>query len=149
MARHNGPRPTVVFLCTANSARSQIAEALARSLVGESLSVFSAGTHPADHVHPLALKAIQEAELPAPEAHPKSVDELPCDSFDWVITVCDDANEHCPILPGKGRRLHWSIPDPAAVEGPEHTRYEAFLAAMADLRCRITEWLQEQGSDGA
>jgi arsenate reductase len=138
-------KPTVLFLCTGNSARSQMAEGLARQLAGQRLEIFSAGTHPASRVHPRAIEVMAEVGVDISTAHPKRVEDLPVSRFDWVITVCDQASQECPVWLGGGRRLHWSIPDPAAVEGTEEEVRSAFRAARDDLTARIEGWLAEQG----
>lgn len=138
------PNRTVLFLCTGNSARSQMAEGLARHLAGDRLEVFSAGTHPAARVHPAAVEVMAELGIDISSARPKKIEDLPVSEFDWVITVCDQANQECPLWLGAGRRLHWSIPDPAAVEGTEDDIREAFRAARDDLKARISDWLAEE-----
>lgn len=137
-------KPKVLFLCTGNSARSQMAEGLARELSGGRLEVFSAGTHPAGRVHPAAVEVMAELGIDISSARPKKIEDLPVCDFDWVITVCDQANQECPLWLGSGRRLHWSIPDPAAVEGTDEQIREAFRVARDDLKARISHWLAEQ-----
>ncbi len=122
----------ILFLCVANSARSQMAEGLARHLLGPAVEVFSAGSRPA-HVNPLAITAMAEVGIDIRSHRSKSVDELDVASFDLVITLC--ADEVCPILPGKVRRLHWPLPDPAAVES------DRALAAFRTVRDGIRQRL--------
>lgn len=138
-------RPKVLFLCTGNSARSQMAEGLARHLASGRPQVFSAGTHPASRVHPMAVEVMAEVGIDISLARPKKIDDLPASNFDWVITVCDQASQECPLWLGSGKRLHWSIPDPAAVEGTEEEIRAAFRAARNDLKGRIEAWLAEEG----
>jgi len=103
----------VLILCTGNSARSQMAEALVNHLRGDRWEAFSAGTHPAGFVHPQAIEALKEAGIDNPGARSKSVDEFLTATFDVVITVCDDAAEECPVWLGQGRKVHIGFPDPA------------------------------------
>ncbi len=103
----------VLFLCTGNSARSQMAEALVNHLRGDRWQAVSAGTHPTGQVHPLAIQALQEIGIEIPGARSKSVDEFRDAAFDVVITVCDSAAEECPVWLGSGKRVHIGFPDPA------------------------------------
>ncbi len=135
----------VLFLCTHNSARSQIAEALLRQRGAGRVESFSAGSAPGQ-VHPLAVQVLAEAGITIGEQRSKHLDEYLGQSFDWVVTVCDRANESCPIFPGAPRRLHWSIPDPSAIEGSEEIRLQAFRAALQDLDGRIRLLLPQLGS---
>ncbi|HXU33308.1 MAG TPA: arsenate reductase ArsC [Thermoanaerobaculia bacterium] len=130
------PSLRVLFLCTHNSARSQMAEGILRHLGGDRFEVHSAGTV-ATRVHPLAIAATAENEIDLRGQRSKHLDELSGERFDYVITVCDNARDSCPIFPGAGERLHWSIPDPSAVEGDEATKLQAFRAASDDLTSRI------------
>ena len=129
-------KPRVLFLCTHNSARSQMAEGILRHLAGERIEVRSAGTEPS-RVHPLAIRAMAERGIDIGGQTSKHLDELRGQRFDYVITVCDRASEVCPIFPGDPRRIHWSIPDPAAVEGNEAVRAKAFAEAGQELATRI------------
>src|SRR5689334_3554226 len=115
----------VLILCTGNSARSQMAEGLLRHLAGDAVQVESAGTHPS-HVRPEAIAAMAEIGIDISAQRSKSVDEFSGDSFDYIITVCDNARESCPVFPGSVQRIHWSIHDPAGVQGSEHVRLSAF-----------------------
>ncbi len=133
----------VLILCTANSARSQMAEALLRDKAGDRMRVASAGTQ-ASHVHPLAIRAMDEVGLDLREHRSKSVGEFSSTPFDYVITVCDDAAESCPVFPGLAERLHWSQPDPAAAEGSEEERLEVFREVRDALEERIETWLLEK-----
>ncbi len=103
----------VLFLCTGNSARSQIAEALVNHLRGDQWQAVSAGTHPTGYVHPLAIQALKEIGIEASGARSKSIDEFRNAEFDVVVTVCDSAAEECPLWLGKGKRTHIGFPDPA------------------------------------
>ncbi len=126
----------VLILCTGNSARSQMAEGLLRHDAGNVYSVFSAGTKPT-HVRPEAITVMQEAGIDISGHRSKSVDEFAGQNFDYVITVCDNAKESCPIFPAKTQRIHWSIEDPAAVQGSEKERLAAFRLARDELRERL------------
>ena len=103
----------VLFLCTGNSARSQLAEALTNHLRGEQWQAVSAGTHPTGYVHPLAIQALNEIGIDASVARSKSADEFRNADFDLVVTVCDSAAEECPLWLGQGKRTHIGFPDPA------------------------------------
>ncbi|MBE3568223.1 MAG: arsenate reductase ArsC [Thermogemmatispora sp.] len=133
----------VLVLCTANSARSQMAEGLLRTLAGNQLEVASAGIAPSQ-VHPLARRVMAERGIDISAQHAKSVDEFRGQSFDVVITVCDQAAEQCPVFPGRAQRLHWSFPDPAAVTGSEEEQLAAFRAVRDGLEQRIREWLAQE-----
>jgi arsenate reductase (thioredoxin) len=126
----------VLFLCTHNSARSQMAEGLLRHLAGNRFEVMSAGTEAA-HVRPLAVRAMDEVGIDISGQESKTLDRYVREPFDYVITVCDEANEACPFFPGAAERLHWSLPDPAAVEGTEEERLEVFRLVRDRLRDHI------------
>ena len=108
----------VLFLCTGNSARSQMAEGLMRYFRGDEFEVFSAGVEPKG-VHPQAIEAMREAGVDISGQKSKHVDDLPLKEFDCIITLCDHAAQNCPVFPGKGVRLHHGFSDPAAVQGSE------------------------------
>ena len=126
----------VLILCTGNSARSQMAEGLLRNLAGEHYEVFSAGTEPSV-VNPLAIAAMRELIIDISGYRSKSVDEFIGQGFDYVITVCDNANEHCPIFPGDTQRIHWSFIDPAAAGGDEETRLAVFRRVRSEILQRL------------
>jgi len=132
----------VLILCTGNSARSQIAEGLLRSMSGGALDVYSAGTKPS-FVRPEAIAVMAERGIDISGQTSKHVDEFIGQSFDYVITVCDNARETCPVFIGAPRRIHWSLPDPAAVEGSEDQRVEAFRNVRDMLTVRFGEFLRE------
>jgi arsenate reductase len=115
----------VLFLCTGNSCRSQIAEALVNARLGEHWQAHSAGTQPAGYIHPKALQVLEEIGIHH-QGVSKSVDEFRALPFDLVITVCDSAAEECPLWLGRGRRLHHSFPDPAKAQGTEEEVLEVF-----------------------
>lgn len=128
----------VLFLCTHNSARSQMAEALLARRGGERFRVASAGTEPSAEVHPLARKALRRAGTDWMGGRPKSVDAVAEEGrWDVVITVCDKAREACPRLPGHAVTAHWGIPDPAEARGDEQAREAAFWNALRTLARRI------------
>lgn len=128
----------VLILCTGNSARSQMAEGLLRDMAGDSFEVFSAGTHPGI-VRPEAIAALKEKGIDISNHRSKSVDEFTGQDFDYIITVCDNAKENCPVFPARANRIHHSFEDPAAVEGDEETRLNAFRR----VRDEIEKWLIE------
>jgi arsenate reductase len=127
----------VLCLCTGNSARSIIAEALFREAGIEALS---AGTEPRG-VNPLTVAALGEAGIDGTRYQSKSVEQVAGEPFTHVITLCDDAAERCPVFPGRVERIHWSTPDPAAVQGSDEDRRRAFRATVESLRSRIKDWL--------
>lgn len=130
----------VLILCTGNSARSQMGEAWLRFLGGMHYLVESAGTHPT-RVNPLAIQVMAERGIDIRQHRSKSITEFLDQPFDYVITVCDQAAEHCPIFPGKAQRLHWSFPDPAAVTGPLAERVQAFREVRDGLYFQFWYWL--------
>ena len=130
----------VLFLCTHNSARSQMAEGFLRHLASDRFEVASAGTE-ATRVHPLAIRAMQEVGIDIRRHHSKTVDALLGDSWDYVITVCDSANERCPVFPGRTTRLHWSFDDPSGATGREDERLATFRRVRDEIQRRLTEWL--------
>jgi arsenate reductase len=131
----------VLILCTGNSARSQMAEGLLRHEGGDAFAVESAGLEPS-FVRAEAIEVMREIGIDITNHRSKSLDEFTNQPFDYVITVCDNANQHCPIFPGTSDRIHWSIDDPAAVLGDEATRLQAFRAARDDLRRRLDEFIR-------
>lgn len=126
----------VLILCTGNSARSQMAEALLRHDAGDRFEVASAGVEPS-HVRPQAIEAMREIGIDISGHRSKSVDEFTGQEFDYVITVCDHANEGCPVFPGKTRRIHWSFEDPAAAQGDEAARLAVFRRVRDEIRERL------------
>ena len=126
----------LLFLCVANSARSQMAEGLARHLFGDRAEVVSAGSQPS-RVNPLAIAVMRELGIDISSHHSKSVDTLDAASFDLVITLC--ADEVCPVLPGSVQRLHWPIPDPAAVDvsANRDVAVAAFRRARDEIKSRL------------
>lgn len=128
----------VLFLCRANSCRSQIAEGLARAELSPSVAVFSAGTRQTG-VNPVAIEVMKEAGIDICGQRSKSVDEIPADRVDVVITLCAEGEEDCPFFPGAVTRMHWPIPDPAAATGNDAEIMAAFRNVRDDLKRRIKE----------
>ena len=126
----------VLFVCTGNSARSIIAEALLRARGGVAFDVHSAGTDPRG-INPLTIRLLAELGLPADGLRSTSVTEYLDRQFDHVVTVCDDARQVCPVFPGTHASLHWSLEDPAAVAGTDEERMAAFRSVAASLSERI------------
>lgn len=135
----------ILFLCTGNSARSVLAEAIVNRLGGGRFTGFSAGSHPRGEVHPYTLDLLDSLGLPTAGLHSKSWDVFAAagaPTMDFVFTVCDDAaGEACPVWPGQPITAHWGVPDPAAATGREIERRAAFRAAYAALESRIRLFL--------
>ena len=130
---------TVVFLCVANSARSQMAEGLARARAPGEWRVFSAGSHPG-RLSATAVEAMREIGIDISAHHAKGLEDVPLEEADLIITLC--AEEVCPVVPGgRARRLHWPLPDPAAVTGDAEARLERFRAVRDELARRMEELL--------
>ena len=123
----------VLFLCTGNSARSQMAEGLMRHLRGNEFEVFSAGTEPKG-IHPLAIEAMKEIGIDISAQRSKHLDEYGEEEFNYIVTLCDHAAKTCPFFPGKGERIHHSFPDPAAEEGIREEKIETFRRVRDGLR---------------
>jgi arsenate reductase (thioredoxin) len=134
-------RQRVLFLCTHNSSRSQMAEGLLRDLAGDRFHVQSAGTE-RRAVHPLAIRAMAEQDIDISGHSSKLLFGLVQEPWDYVITVCDSANEQCPLFPGGGQRLHWSFPDPSQASGTEDERLATFRAVRDDIAARLRSWLR-------
>ncbi len=131
----------VLFLCTHNAARSQMAEGILRHLSAGTVDVQSAGTEPSQ-VHPLAVSAVQRLlGVDISGQRSKHVDEFAGQRFDYVITLCDSARETCPLFPGDPERIHWRFDDPAAVQGSDDDRYVAFRQVAAELERRLRQLL--------
>jgi thioredoxin type arsenate reductase len=128
------PPRAILFLCVANSARSQMAEAIGRAEAPPGVRVYSAGSEPKS-VHPLAIRVSAEIGLDMTGQQSKSVSQVPATEIDTVITLC--AEEACPVFPGEVRRVHWALPDPAAAGGTEEERLAAFRKVRDELRERI------------
>lgn len=126
----------ILFLCTHNSARSQIAEGLLRAVGGDRVEVFSAGSEPTS-IHPLAVKVMSGRGIDLTKHHSKHLREFLGQDFDYVITVCDRVRESCPVFPGDPEQIHWSFPDPAAVKGDLETQERAFEETAREMTNRI------------
>ena len=135
------PAVRILVLCTGNSCRSIMAEALFRQLGGDRVAVESAGSVPAGAVNPRTIQVLDEAGIEHGWARSKSMTVFLDREFDHVLTVCDDAAEACPIFPGPAVRTHWSIPDPARATGIDDEALAVYRATLADLRGRIVAFL--------
>jgi arsenate reductase len=131
----------VLFVCTHNSARSQMAEGFLRYLGGSAFEAHSAGTEPGE-LHPLAVAVMAEEGIDISGQRAKSVDDFVQQQFDYVITVCDDAKEACPFFPNATNRLHWSFPDPSAAGGTREERLAAFRQVRDGIRVRIEDMVK-------
>ncbi|SRR6266566_3086036 len=134
-------RARVLILCTGNSARSQMAEGLLRHMAGDRIEVASAGVEPS-HVRPQAIDVMREIGIDISGQRSKSVDEFTGQEFDYVITVCDNAKERCPVFPVKTQRIHWSFEDPAAAQGSEAARLAVFQRVRDEIAKRLREFCQ-------
>jgi arsenate reductase (thioredoxin) len=133
-------RRKVLFLCTHNSARSQMAEGLLRHLSGDRFEVMSAGTE-ATRVRPQAIEVMGEIGIDISSQESKTLERYLGEPFDYVVTVCDDANEACPVFPGAKSRLHWSFRDPSQATGTDEERLEAFRTVRDEIQVRIEKEL--------
>ena len=134
----------VLFLCTGNSARSQIAEGLVNHFLGDRWEAFSAGTHPTGYVHPLAVQAMAELGIDISGQRSKSVEEFRGQPFDVVITLCDSAAQECPIWLGPGRAVHMGFPDPAQADGVMADRMDAFRQVRDGIREKVLRYLETE-----
>jgi arsenate reductase len=139
-------RVRVLFLCVHNSARSQMAEGLLRSMAGDAVEVKSAGLE-AGHLRPEAVAVMSELGLDISPQRSKKIDELAGERFDVVVTTCDEAKEACPFFPGAGRTLHWDVEDPAAVTGDAGARLQAFRKARDELWAHVADVVRELERD--
>ncbi len=131
----------VLFLCTHNSARSQMAEGFLRAMAGDRFEAGSAGTEKTS-VNPLAIRAMAELGVDLGGHTSKLYADLASQGWDFLITVCDDANERCPWVPSSVKRLHWSFPDPSRATGTEEERLVVFRRVRDQIRERLTDWLR-------
>jgi arsenate reductase (thioredoxin) len=131
-------KPRVLFLCTHNSARSQMAEGMLRNLAGGRFEVMSAGTE-ATHLRRQAIKVMNEIGIDISGQESKTLARYLGQPFDYVITVCDEANEACPAFPGAKNRLHWSLEDPSRADGSEEERLAVFRRVREEIRERIEQ----------
>ena len=132
----------ILVLCTGNSARSQMAEGLFRHEGGGKYEIFSAGTKPTA-VRPEAIAVMLELGIDISGHRSKSIEEFAGQTFDYVVTVCDNARDNCPIFPGAAERLHWSFEDPATVEGSETERLAAFRSARDGIHERVKAFVNQ------
>ncbi len=135
-AAEAGERARILFLCTHNSARSQMAEGLLRHLAGDRFEAHSAGTEAA-HVRPLAIRVMDEIGVDLSGQESKTLERYLGQPFDYVVTVCDEANEACPFFPGAKNHLHWSFEDPSRADGTEEERLAVFRRVRDEIRERI------------
>lgn len=135
-------KPRILFLCTGNSARSQMAEGLLRLMAGDRFEAESAGTHPAG-LNPMTVTAMEEIGAEMRHHRSKHVEEFVGQSFTYVITVCDRAKEACPVFPPAFKMLNWSFEDPAAV--PPESRLEVFRRVRDEIKERLSQFLVEEG----
>jgi arsenate reductase (thioredoxin) len=141
-------RLRVLFLCTHNSARSQMAEGLLRHFAGDRIDVASAGTE-ATEVRPLAVRAMADVGIDIRQQTSKTLDRFLGERWDYVITVCDSANEACPVFPHASTRLHWSFDDPSAATGDDDQRLVVFRRVRDEILARIEQWLAEMSMKAA
>ena len=134
---------SVLFVCTGNSCRSQMAEAIVNAHVGDRWRAFSAGTRPAGYVHPLALRALLEAGISASGLRSKPIDEFRDVSIDLVVTVCDRASEECPQWLGSGKKIHRSFPDPSKVQDSEAAMMAAFRSVREAMERELLSLLKD------
>jgi len=133
----------VLFLCTGNSARSQMAEALLRSFGGDDFEVFSAGTEPKS-LHPMTIQIMQESNIDVSSQQSKHLEQFLGQSFDYIITVCDRAKDNCPTFPGDIERIHWSFDDPADTTNDQTAQHELFKRIRGEISERIRVWVTVQ-----
>ncbi|CAF0697760.1 Arsenate reductase [Candidatus Methylacidithermus pantelleriae] len=138
--KDDGSQKAGLILCTHNSARSQMAEGWLRHLAADKCEVHSAGTV-ATGVNPLAIRVMAEVGIDISGQHSKTLDRYLSESWDCVITVCDQANETCPHFPGVGKRLHWSIPDPTRTQTTKEKEMEVYRKVRDDIRAHVEELL--------
>ena len=130
----------VLFLCTGNSARSQMAEGLLRHLASDRFEVFSAGVKPTD-VNPLSVKVMKEIGIDISKQRSKSIDDLSDQSFDYIVTLCDSARQSCPVFPGNSISIHWDIEDPAQAKGTEKEKINVFRKIRGQIKDHILGFL--------
>jgi arsenate reductase len=133
--------PAILFLCTGNSARSQMAEAFARYYGGSALTLHSAGTHPVE-VHPNAIWAMNEVGLDISHHTSNALSSTGLEEFDYVVTLCGEAKESCPVLPPNTRNEHWPLPDPAKIRGDPSQVMKGFRVIRYQIETRVQDLLQ-------
>jgi Protein-tyrosine-phosphatase len=132
------------FICTGNSARSQMAEAYGKyfaKLYGKQVEIYSAGSQPAERVNPYAIRVMEEEGIDMSSHYPKSIEDIPYQELDVVITLCGDAKETCPVVP-RARMEHWGLPDPAKYEGSEEEKLEFFRKIRDEIKRRVEELIK-------
>jgi len=130
----------VLFLCTGNSARSQMAEHILRHLAGERFETFSAGTEPRS-IHPMTIQVLNEIGIDAGKAQSKKLGVFDGQHFDYIITVCNRARDNCPTLPEDSKKYHWGFADPTAFEGSEEAMHDTFCRVRDEMIRRIRVWI--------
>lgn len=133
----------VIFICTGNSCRSQIAEGILRNIAGDIFYVFSAGLKPS-FVNPDAIKVMNELDIDISNHTSDDVNKYISDEFDYIITVCDNAKESCPVFPGKGKRIHWSFKDPADAVGSNEDVLDEFRKVRDQIKSTLEQFINEQ-----
>ncbi len=136
----------VLFLCTGNSARSQMAEGLVHHFLGDRWEAFSAGTRPTGYVHPIAIQAMAELGIDISDHRSKSVEEFRGQNFDVVITLCDSAAQECPVWLGPGQAIHMGFPDPAQADGITADRLDAFRQVRESIREKVLDYLEKEAT---
>lgn len=134
-------RKKVLFLCTGNSTRSQMAEAVLNHRGSDNFIAYSAGSNPANEIHPLAFKVLSHTGFDMTGKRPKSMEEYINEKFDFIITLCDRMKENCPIFPGQPILAHWGMPDPADFEGTDEEKLKFFEKTINEISQRITLFL--------
>lgn len=130
----------ILFLCSGNSCRSQMAEGFAKKMLPKNMEIFSAGLEPKG-VHPMAIKVMQEVGIDISKQESKNISEIPLDKINIVITLCGDAAERCPIFPGKVERIHWALEDPAKAKGSEEEIAIVFRKVRDNIKSCIINYL--------
>jgi len=130
----------ILFLCTGNSCRSQMAEGFAKKMISKDFKIFSAGIDPKG-IHPIAVKVMQEVGIDISQQRSKNISEIPINKIDLVITLCGNAAENCPVFPGKVKKNHWAIDDPAKVQGSEEEVTKVFRKVRDNIKSYIIGYL--------
>lgn len=138
----------VLFLCTGNSCRSQMAEGFLREIGKGEVEAQSAGTFPKDQVHPMAIKVMDEKGISLKSQQPKSLEPFLSEKWDWVITVCDNAKDACPVFPKQEQQLHWSFEDPAEAQGSDEEKLKVFRRIRDEIEEKINSLLTHQPKKG-
>lgn len=134
----------IIILCTGNSCRSQMAQVIWQHHAGDQAAVDSAGSHPAGYVHPMAIRALQELDLPTIGLESKSINQFLSQRFDWAVTVCDQAQQSCPTLPYVKNTQHWPFEDPADAKGTDEEKMIVFRRVRDEIRLRVTQFIESQ-----